>query len=248
MRQLDYTSRFVRVIPALSPNQSSHNSTGHGGRYNMVVTASTSQQITWTTANVRVYSDSVLCLRKMSDHSEANRRWENQVKEFRQSDSYREVPGIDGEQMEFEWNFFAGLTSLQILQKIQNDLQERNIVPEKVEDRIVVMSMSNSIEWTRKGNGGNCISNSEKVKTHAREILAGTLDFPRPWRRKEVVWKLRQQTGWKCDFIASQMVQRFKETGHRVFTSASALSRGILGMLKGKGTTHFNAIASNTEL
>ena len=60
MRKLDYTSRFVRVIPTLSPNQSSHNSKGHGGRYNMVVTASTSQQIKWTTAKERVYSDSVL--------------------------------------------------------------------------------------------------------------------------------------------------------------------------------------------
>ena len=31
--------------------------------------------ITWTKAKVHVYSDSVLCLRKMSEHSEANRRW-----------------------------------------------------------------------------------------------------------------------------------------------------------------------------
>ena len=43
MKKLDYTSRFVRVISTLSPNQSSHNSIGHGGRYNMVITASTSQ-------------------------------------------------------------------------------------------------------------------------------------------------------------------------------------------------------------
>ena len=44
------------------------------------------------------------------------------------------------------------------------------------------------------------------------------------------------------------MVQRFKETGHPVFTSASALSRGILRKLKAKETTHFNADVSNTEL
>ena len=41
MVKLDYTTRFVRVIPTLSPNQSSHNSIGHGGRYNI---SSTSQQ------------------------------------------------------------------------------------------------------------------------------------------------------------------------------------------------------------
>ena len=38
MKKLDDTSRFVRVIPTLSPNQTSHNSISHGGRYNMVVT------------------------------------------------------------------------------------------------------------------------------------------------------------------------------------------------------------------
>ena len=43
------------------------------------------------------------------------------------------------------------------------------------------------------------------------------------------------------------MVGRFKETGHPVFKSISALSRGIL---KGKksDTIHFTADASNTEL
>ena len=45
MNKLDYTSRFVRVISTLSPNHLSHNSIGHGGRYKMVITASTSQQI-----------------------------------------------------------------------------------------------------------------------------------------------------------------------------------------------------------
>ena len=44
------------------------------------------------------------------------------------------------------------------------------------------------------------------------------------------------------------MEHRFKETSHPVFTSASALSRGILRMLKGKETIHFNADASNTQL
>ena len=62
------------------------------------------QVSTWTKAKVRVYSDSVLCLGKMSDHTEANRRWDNQVEEFRQSNSYREFLGIDGEPIEFEWN------------------------------------------------------------------------------------------------------------------------------------------------
>ena len=40
-------------------------------------------------------------------------------------------------QVSFEWNIFSRLTSLQILQKIQGDLPERNIEPEKFEDRTI---------------------------------------------------------------------------------------------------------------
>ena len=73
------------------------------------------------------------------------------IEEFRQSSSCRELFGVDGEPIEFEWNIFPrfstlGLTSLEILQKIQQDLQDRNIKPEDVEDRIIFMSMFNDID------------------------------------------------------------------------------------------------------
>ena len=64
---------------------------------------------TCTNARALFYSDSVFSLVKMSDHSEANRRWENQVAELLQSNSYRELHGIDGEPIEVEWNIFPGL-------------------------------------------------------------------------------------------------------------------------------------------
>ena len=34
--------------------------------------------------------------------------------------------------IEFEWSIFPGHTSLEILQKIQQDLQDRNIEPQKI--------------------------------------------------------------------------------------------------------------------
>ena len=63
-----------------------------------------------------------------------------------------ELLGIDGEAIEFEWNIFQGFTSLQIFQKIQNDLQERNTDPEQSTDRIIFISMCNDIDWTEKRN------------------------------------------------------------------------------------------------
>ena len=52
----------------------------------------------------------------------------------------------------------------------------------------------------------------------------------------------------KWDSTAKQVVKRFKQTGHPVFKSISALSRGILKRKKDRDTMHFNADASNAEL
>ena len=104
----------------------------------------------------------------MQEHSEANHRWKNQVEESRQSNSYGELLGFDGEQIEFEWNIFPGLTSLEIFQKIQKDLKGQNIEPEKFEDRTIFMLMFNDIDWTKMGNSKRCIPNSEQVKKFTR--------------------------------------------------------------------------------
>ena len=49
--------------------------------------------------------------------------------------------GIDGKTVRVRVANFQGLTSLEILRKIQKDLQEQNIEPEKFEDRIIFLSM-----------------------------------------------------------------------------------------------------------
>ena len=193
--------------------------------------------IKWTKPKVRVYSDSVLCLGKMYDDRDAITRWEGQVEEFQMSASYKELLGIDGETIEFEWNILPGFSSLQRLQKIQNDVRARNIEPEKFTDRIIFMSMFNDIDWTRKRNDGICISNSEKVKAYEKRFSRGHWTFLGPGDEKS----------FKEDSTATQMMERFKDTGHPVFKSISALSRGILKKKFNRDTIHFNADASNTE-
>ena len=106
----------------------------------------------------------------MSDHADASRRWEGQKEKTKQSDSCRELFGVDGETIESEWNIFPGLTSLEILQKIQKDLQEEKIEPETFRDRI-------NIEWTRRGNSDHCISNFEQVKKYATRFSQGHWTF-----------------------------------------------------------------------
>ena len=111
-------------------------------------------------------------------------KWKNS----KMSASHKELLGIDGVPIEFEWKNLPGFTSLEILQRIQNDLRERNIEPDKFTDRTIFMSMFDDIDWTRKRKRWNLYFDFRKSQGIREEISAGTSDVPRSWRRKEVVW------------------------------------------------------------
>ena len=86
---------------------------------------------------------------KMSDHAEANRRLE---KSGNGISTFRFLQRITWNWWRTDWvrvEYSPGLTSLEILQKIQKDLQDRNIEPKNFEDRIIFMF--SDIEWTKKG-------------------------------------------------------------------------------------------------
>ena len=53
-------------------------------------------------AKVCVFSDSVLCLGKMSQNPTSNTAWEQQLDWFKDSPQYRIFDTIDGEPLEFE--------------------------------------------------------------------------------------------------------------------------------------------------
>ena len=55
-------------------------------------------------AKVHVYSYSVLCLGKIHEHPQSIRHWKDKIGRFMYSRDYRELNGIDGEPLEFEWN------------------------------------------------------------------------------------------------------------------------------------------------
>ena len=82
------------------------------------------------------------------------------------------------------------------------------------------------------------ISNSEK----SRNTRLG------PGDEKKCYGTLPYTPEGKCDSTGTQMVEQFKDTGHPVFKSISALSCGILKKKNGSDTIHFNADAVNTVL
>ena len=100
------------------------------------------------------------------------------------------------------------------------------------------MSMFNEMEWNTSDL--ELCFEFRKSQELCNEILARTLDIL--GSRVEKTWygssSHAQRGQWNC--TADKMVQRFKETGHLVFKSISALSRGILKQEKGKISIHFN--------
>ena len=178
----------------------------------------------------------------MSEYSEAFKRWANQPQEFQLSNSYAELFGIDGELIEFEWNIFPGFTSLEMLQKVQEDLRSRGLEPEEFRDRI------SSCLYSTTSIGTWGISNSEQIKNHAERFSQGHWTSLGPGDEKKWYGTLSYKPEGKMDSVASSMVQRFAEIGHPTFKGISALSRGILNSKQNRNTIHVNSDSSNTEL
>ena len=88
--------------------------------------------------------------------------------------------------------------------------------------------MFNDIDWTAKGNEENCISNSDKVKMYAQRFSQGHWTFFSSGDEKKWYGNRNCKLDGKWDSVATQMVQRFRETSHPIFAGACALSRGIV--------------------
>ena len=76
----------------------------------------------------------------MHGHPDAMVKWKEHLQYFQDS---KEIIGIEVR------NTFPGVTTLQILQKIQDKLEVCQTSPEASEDRIIFMSMFN-VDWTKK--------------------------------------------------------------------------------------------------
>ena len=59
--------------------------------------------------------------------------------------TFRELQGLDGEPIDFEWKIFPGVTALDSLHKIQADLQGKHVTPRNFCDRIIFLSIFNDI-------------------------------------------------------------------------------------------------------
>ena len=78
------------------------------------------QVISLQRTKVYVISDSVLCLGKMNENPQSNITWEQRLEWFKTTPEYRNLDRIDGDPMEFEWNFFPRFNTLQLSEEVKS--------------------------------------------------------------------------------------------------------------------------------
>ena len=131
-----------------------------------------------TTAKAYVFSDSVLCIGRISENPVS--AWKEKIDWFMNSSQCPELDRIHGEPMEFEWKNFPGFTTLQTLAEIQNMMSEIQCEPEQFPGRIICMSMYHDIVRRKKGNDELCTANSQTAAGYARRLAHGHWSFLGP--------------------------------------------------------------------
>ena len=198
-------------------------------------------------AKAYVFSDSVLCLGKMVDHPVES--WKSKIQWYPDNNYFKDLSRIDGQIMEFEWKIFPGLTTMGILNQIQQMTGELQCEPENFTGRIIFMSMFNDIVWYSKGNVQTCEYNSKTIGQYARRFPRGHWSFLGPGSEKKWYGTCDHKPDGSWDRTAERTLLTLAETEHPVFRGTSALERGDLRS-KGSGKTskHFSGSTKNIEL
>ena len=147
------------------------------------------------TAKTYVFSDSVLCMGKISDNPV--KAWKEKVDWCQNSLESQELDRIDGEPTVFEWMSFQGHTTSQTLEEIQIMVAEKKCLPQQFQGRIISMSIYSGLVWEQNGNKELCVANSNKVTEYTKKIRARSLVVSRARIRHEMVWNSYVQTEWR---------------------------------------------------
>ena len=66
--------------------------------------------------------------------------------------TFRELQGLDGETIDFEWKIFPRATTLDFVHEIHADLQGKHVTIENFSDRIIFMSIFNHMFQKREND------------------------------------------------------------------------------------------------
>ena len=108
--------------------------------------------------------------------------------------------------------------------------------------------MFNDIDLERKYNEGSFALTSRKIKEYASNFNDGHWAFLGPGEESKWYQGYATDCGRKWDLRASQMVEDFENSGHRVFQGVSPLGLAILKKNNNRDTIPFNGEHCNVDL
>ena len=179
------------------------------------------QTTKWTNARVFVCSDSVLCLGKMHGPEDAMKRWSDQVSTLKMCHTFRELEGLDGEPIDFEW------TISQEPQRWTFSMKFRQICKEStshLKTSVIEESScqcSTTLFWTKEEMKILVLLRQGRSKSMPQILM---MDTGHSWDpERESKWYQGYATNWsgKWDLRASQTVEDFENSGHPVFQGES---------------------------
>ena len=168
--------------------------------------------------SVRLLEHHVM-LGKRARPEDATRRWNDEVSTLKMYPNLRELQGLGGDPIDFECKIFPGARALDILHKIQADLQGKNITPEKFSDR--------TFELGRKYNEDSCALTTRNIKECASNFNGGQWAFLDLGEESKWYQGYAAEFGGKWDLRASQnggKIWEFRTSS----IPRSKLGRGIL--------------------
>ena len=183
----------------------------------------------------------------MHGPEDAVKRWTDQVSTLKMCHTCRELQGLDGEPIDFEWKIFPRAAALVILHEIQATLQGKHITPENFGDRIIFMSMFNDIILDKRGEEDSCALTSRKIKEYASKFTDGHRAFLGPGEERKRCQGYSTTYHGKWDLRAFQMLEYFENSGHPVFKGVSPVGRGILKKKNSRDTLHYNGECCNID-
>ena len=125
---------------------------------------------------VYVFSDSVLCFRKIFENPQSNDAWEQRLGRLKSSSKYRNFDRIDGEPNGIRVEYFPGFNTLQLCNKVKSLLSRLDATPENFTGRILLMFNDNSL-WNKRQR--NRMSGKLLPRISVREKI---------WKRTMVIY------------------------------------------------------------
>ena len=150
---------------------------------------------------VHVFSDSTLCVGISNPNLSNN--WATILEDVLNEHGFDDQFNLAVREVQVAWHVDAGAHTIDIKKHIQTYLGERN--PESSEDRIMIMSMVDDIELTKKGNTETCLHTAEELAAFAPKFKPRHWCFR--WPPSEKTWcngNHNERRG-QWDSAASQM-------------------------------------------